>query len=89
MLFYLHAYHIKKDLDLSESEILITRMSIRGYSIHLGISLLSIILAILSKLYGFSSGYAGFVYFLLGPAFTLHGKKTGKALKLLHEKSAA
>ena len=88
MFFYLHAYHKKKELDLSETEILITRMSIRRYSIHLGISLLSIILAVLSKFYGFSISYAGFVYFLLVPAFTMLGRSTGKKLKLLLGKTA-
>ena len=83
MFFYLHAYHIRKELELSETEILITQMSIRGYSIHLAISLLSIILAMFSKFFGFSSSYAGFVYFLLGPAFSMHGINTGKKLKLL------
>jgi uncharacterized membrane protein len=83
MLFYLHAYRIRKELELNEAEILITRMSIRGYFIHLGISLLSILLAVFSWAFGFSSSFAGLVYFLLGPAFTLHGMATGKRLKIL------
>jgi hypothetical protein len=89
ILFYIHAYHLRKELKLNETEILITRMSINGYIIHLGISLLSIILAVLSKIFNFNSGYAGFIYFLLGPAFTAHGKITGRRLRLLKEKSEA
>jgi len=84
MLFYLHAYRIRKELELSEIEIFITRMSIKGYSIHIVIASLSILLALLSKLYGFSGSFAGYVYFLLGPAFTLHGMARGKKLRLLN-----
>lgn len=87
MLFYLHAYHIRKELELNETEIYITRMGINGYFLHLGISFLSILLAVLSWLFGFSSSYAGLVYFLLGPAFTIHGRMKGKRLKILMEKS--
>jgi uncharacterized membrane protein len=89
LFLYLHAYRIRKKLELNETEIFITKMSIKGYYIHIGISLLSILLAVFSGIFGFSSSYAGYVYFLLGPALTLHGMKRGKGLRLAEAKSSA
>ena len=80
-LLYAHALRKKELLGLSGIEIYDTKTSISENMIHVSVATLSILVAIIggSRL----SGWAGLVYFLLGPALTIHGTIRGKRRKKL------
>ena len=76
-LLYHHAWRQRAALDLNPVEILDTRMSVVENLMACGVGLLSIAIAILGG--GAGSGWAGWCYFLLGPAYALHGFWHGRA----------
>ncbi|HMC81666.1 MAG TPA: TMEM175 family protein [Candidatus Polarisedimenticolia bacterium] len=71
-LLHLHAYRRRSQLELDELEIFDTRSSLQYNLIFIGVALLSVAM-VRSP---FPAG-AGWVYFLLGPACTLHGRLRG------------
>lgn len=83
-LLYLHAFKQKDKLDLSEAEIILTKSAIQSSALNMGIALLSIFIAAV----GGSEyvAWAGWVYFLVGPALTINGVVMGKKVKLAAEK---
>ncbi len=81
ILMHLHAYRKREELELNKVEIMITRIRIQYYLIHIIISLLSIIIALVGG--PAFSLYSGLIYCLLGPLFTVHGKIMGKRLRLV------
>ncbi len=66
---YVHALRKKKELELTPSEIFETKTKIYKNAILIIIGLISIIVALI--LQPEKAGLAGFVYFLIGPAFSV------------------
>lgn len=75
-LLYLHAYRLRGELELSEREIFDTLGSCGACLIHAGVGAISIAIALLAGDGGTS--WAGWVYFLLGPAFAAYGTIRGR-----------
>jgi hypothetical protein len=81
VLLHVHAYRQKESLTLSPLELFDTKSTIYENLINVSIGLLSILLAALGgeKM----AGWAGLVYFLLGPAMTINGAMRVKKRKAL------
>lgn len=79
-LMYAHAYKLRKELGLNEVESLETRLAARENLIMASIGALSFVLAFKNP------AWAGWSYFLLAPALTIHGAVYGKRLRLLAKK---
>jgi uncharacterized membrane protein len=76
---YGYAMAKRKELELNRAELILTRSSLAGLLIYVGVSLLSVALALLMS----NSWIPGVIYFVLGPlqAFNgwWHGRKLGDA----------
>jgi len=68
-LLVFRAYKLREELELDELECYLTLSSIRAHLITVGIALLSILVLIT----GGQPGFAGLVYFLMGPAHGFAG----------------
>ena len=68
-LMVFRAYRLKDQLELDELECHLTKTSIYTHLITAGIALISIIILAFDG----QPGYAGIVYFLMGPTLTIHG----------------
>jgi uncharacterized membrane protein len=79
-LMYARAYKLRCELDLNEVEILETRVAIQESLIMASVGAISFVLAFRTP------GWAGWSYFLLAPALSIHGKVYGKRVRLLAEK---
>jgi uncharacterized membrane protein len=79
-LMYLHAYKLRRELRLNAVEELITRLDIQENFLTAGIGLGSLLLAFKYP------GWAGWWFFLLAPALTIHGTIFGKRVRELAEK---
>jgi hypothetical protein len=64
-----YAYRLREHLELDELERYLTVASIRAHLLTVGIALLSVTIIAL----GGQPGWSGIVYFLMGPAHTVHG----------------
>ena len=80
-LLYYHALQKKEDLELNELEVFDTKSSIWGCMVHVMVASLSILIAVVGG--NRMVGWSGLVYFLLGPAFTIHGMIGGKRRRKL------
>jgi len=81
LLMHIHAFRKKIELKLTPSEIFDTHTKIYKNTILVSIGVISILFALLLK--PERSGLAGFVYFLIGPAFSLFFRYRGaKKIKL-------
>lgn len=80
-LMYLHAYSHRDVLGLDEIEVHMTRTTIREHLIHVGVGLLSIVLA-----WSFPQqpGFSGLVYVSVGPLQAVNGWLSGRSLRIKH-----
>jgi uncharacterized membrane protein len=76
-LLYGHALAKRKELELNRAELILTRSSLVGLLIYFGVSLLSVMLALLTS----SSRIPGFIYFVLGPLQAFNGWWHGRKLR--------
>jgi uncharacterized membrane protein len=79
-LMYLHAYKLRRELGLNPVEEMATRFAIQENVLTAGIGLVSFLLAFQYP------GAAGWWFFLLAPALTIHGAIYGKRVRELGEK---
>ncbi|HEY6764069.1 MAG TPA: TMEM175 family protein [Candidatus Sulfotelmatobacter sp.] len=80
LLMYLHAYRLRRELQLNPLEVLQTRVEIQENGVLLFFGMASFAMAFRSP------ALAGWFYFLLGPALGVHGAIFGKQTRLLAEK---
>jgi len=81
-LMYAHAAAKKEQLELTPSELFDTKTKMWAQLILASVGMLSVVLAL--ALPEGKSGIAGYVYFLIGPAFTIFYSRRTKAKKRLH-----
>jgi len=79
-MLYRHAWALRDRLGLDEAERVLTRATLVEMWLCTGIGVLSLLFAAAG---GKLTGLAGFVYWLLGPIFGLHGRRTRKRLAAL------
>jgi uncharacterized membrane protein len=84
-MLYSHALARREELELTASEIILTRASLFGYLIYVAVSLLSVMAALVTS----SDWLPGVVYFLLGPLQTLNGIWFGRQVHSLKKSRAA
>lgn len=82
---YLHACRKKNELELTDKELFHTKTRMWAQLILVSVGLLSIIIA--SFLPPERAGMAGFIYFLIGPAFSIFYTIRGKRKRILFEKA--
>jgi len=80
-LMYVHAYRLRRELDLTPVEVFDTRASIRAHLLAAGIGALSVVVALTVP--PRMAGLAGFTYFLFGPVLAIHGTWTGRRRRRL------
>ena len=80
-LMYAHAYRVRGQLGLDAVEVLETRVALQENAIMALVGAVSFALAFKN------AGWAGWWYFVLGPALGIHGTITGKQVRLLAEKT--
>jgi uncharacterized membrane protein len=79
-LMYIHAYQLRSELGLNPVEALTTRFAIQE-------NLLMVVVGIVSFALAFKNpAWAGWWYFVLGPALGIHGTIYGKRVRLLAQK---
>jgi uncharacterized membrane protein len=78
-LMYLHAYKLRNALELNRVELLLTLFSLRESLIMVAVGVIAFGLAFKDP------GWAGWSFFLLGPALGFHGAIYGKRIRLLAE----
>lgn len=86
-IMYRHAYRQREALGMDEVEIAATRGEIWSMTLVSSVGLLSILMAQFLPLR--LIGFAGFIYFIVGPIAGVHGAVTGKKIRLLREAQAA
>jgi len=74
---YWHAWRKREQLALSATELLMTRQSLCEFLIHVGICLLSIVLAMTTDY----DSLPGYIYMLLGPLHGLSGWYFGRRIR--------
>ncbi len=79
-LLYAHAYKLHRELELNPLEELQTRLPIQENLIMVAVGTISFALAFKYP------GYAGWWFFVIGPALGVHGTIYGKRVRLLAEK---
>jgi uncharacterized membrane protein len=79
-LMYAHAYRLRNSLDLNPVEILQTRHAIQQNVVMVVVGVISFALSYKNP------AWAGWWYFVLGPALGIHGAIYGKRVRLLAEK---
>ncbi len=80
-LMYTHAYKLRDELELNPVEALQTQLAIRENAIMVVVGAVSFALTFRNP------AWAGWWYFVLGPALGIHGSISGKRIRLLSEKS--
>lgn len=85
-LLYAHAYRRRAELELDAREVLITRISIEAHLATAGVAALSVSIAVLAP--ERFLGWAGWVYFLIGPLQALVGTLGGRRMRRLEEAEA-
>jgi uncharacterized membrane protein len=80
-LMYAHAYKLRSQIGLDAVEVLETRVSLEQVSIMALTGAISFALALKNP------AWAGWWYFILGPALGVHGAIYGKRVRLLAEKT--
>jgi uncharacterized membrane protein len=76
---YSHALRKRAELGLDAAELILTRNSLGGCFVYVGVCLLSVLLALVSG----SDSLPGYIYFLLGPLQTANGWWFGRKLRAL------
>ncbi len=76
------AYTLREELELDELECFLTLQSIRAHLITVAIAIGSILVLV----FGGKAGYAGIVYFLMGPAHGIAGFYGGKKAREIQQK---
>lgn len=84
-LMYVHAYRLRKTLELNEVELYITRRALIDNLAMIGFGLLCALLAWV--LPANRSGLAGFVFALIGVYFTIAGRIMGHREKQIYERT--
>jgi hypothetical protein len=79
-LMYTHAYRLRNELELNPVELLQTRLAIRENMIMVVAGAVSIALSFKNP------AWAGWWYFVLGPALGIHGAILGKKVRVMAEK---
>jgi uncharacterized membrane protein len=79
-LMYSHAYKLRDELELNPVEVLMTQSAIRENAIMVVVGTVSFVLTFKNP------AWAGWWYFVLGPALGIHGAVYGKRARLLAEK---
>ncbi len=79
-LLYAHAYKLRRELDLNPVEVFETRVAMQENLILSAVGLVSFVAAFKDP------AWAGWTYFILGPALAFHGSFFGKRTRLLAEK---
>jgi uncharacterized membrane protein len=79
-LMYLHAYQLRREIGLNAVEEMATRFSVQENTVTAAIGLVSFLLAFKYP------GAAGWWFFLLAPALTIHGAIYGKRVREVGEK---
>ncbi len=82
LLMYLHVLSKKKELELSPVEIFDTRTKVYANTILIGVGILSVIVALAVP--ARDTGFAGFVYMLIGPVFSIIHSYRGKRRRVLY-----
>src|SRR5262249_38504369 len=77
VLMYIHAYRLRRELDLNPVEVFSTRISLQENAILALIGLTSLCIAMKSL------EWAGWIYCLIGPLLSVHGVIYGRRLRLL------
>jgi len=80
-LLYAHAYKLRHELELNPVEVLQTQFAIRENVIMVVVGTVSFVLSYRNP------GWAGWWYFVLGPALGIHGEIYGKRVRQLAEKT--
>lgn len=81
VLMYVHAYKLRRELELDPVEVLETRFAIQENLVLAGIGVISFFMALKNP------AWAGWTYFLLGPSLGIHGAIFGKRARLLAEQT--
>ena len=84
LLLYAHAWYRRDDLELNEYELHDTKTSMWMYGAYVVIGLLSTLIAVTAPRH--LIGFAGWIYFLIGPVSAFIGAKRGYARRALHER---
>jgi uncharacterized membrane protein len=79
-LMYSHAYKLRDELELNPVEVLMTQSALRENAIMVVVGTVSFVLTFKNP------AWAGWWYFVLGPALGIHGAVNGKRARLLAEK---
>jgi uncharacterized membrane protein len=79
VLMYAHAYKLRRELDLNAVEVLETQFSLRENAIMVVVGTISFALAFKDP------GWAGWWFFVLGPALAVHGMIYGKRIRKMAE----
>jgi uncharacterized membrane protein len=82
-LMYIHAYKLRNEMELNRLEVLQTLFSIRENVIMVAIGAIAFALAFKYP------GWAGWWFFMIGPALGIHGAIYGNRIRLLAGKSGA
>jgi len=82
VLMYVHAYRLRRELDLNPVEISVTRFSIQENVILALVGVTSFVVAVRSP------DWAGWTYASIGPLMAVHGSIFGRRIRLLAEKLA-
>jgi hypothetical protein len=82
-LLYVHAYRLRRELELTPVETFDTKASIAGHLLAAGVGLVSVVIALTipTRLVGL----AGYAYFLFGPVMAAHGSIAGARRRRLLE----
>ena len=83
LLLYLHAWHRREDLQLTEYEVHDTQTSMWLYAAYVAVGILSTLIAVVLPPRWL--GFAGWTYFLLGPISAVIGAKRGAQRRLLDQ----
>jgi uncharacterized membrane protein len=78
-LLYARALAKRDELELNAAEIVITRASLYGNLIYVGVCALSIVLALTTDV----GWLPGFIYFLIGPLQTINGRWCGRKTRAM------
>lgn len=82
LVMYWYAFAKRKQLELTENEILLTKMKLCELSIYVGVGSLSLLFVV----FGNHVALAGLVYFAVGPAQGINGFSWGRHIKSAPER---
>lgn len=80
-----HAYRKREELRLNEIEVFDTRTGIQYHLVSVSVALISIFIA-LTRMNN-AAFFAGIIYALMGPIFTVFGMMTGRRRRILEQRA--